>query len=242
MPTMRTNNPEYIEERFPVTLGVHGTTTGGYGLLVNEDWPNPFPATGFFEYNLQEALHSVQLGFGMLENSRAEIKGGGISIVVSLKNLGQLLTGSSDHDYLPPMTGTPELPEQRLAVELSPLVRKQVEHILTGSPSKLQERIYQFGNEYPGLEQVVESTKSALTNFVAWLSSQSDTVSATLSNDGMISIAAVFPNEVRLYVEIERSGSTGAAVTRERRYARDVPVHTVADLTPEVILAAVESI
>ena len=67
-------------------------------------------------------------------------------------------------------------------------------------------------------------------------------MSATVSNDGMLSIATVFPNDVRLYVEIERDGSTGAAVTRERRYARDISGNTVADLTSEVILAAVGSI
>ena len=232
---------------FSGNLGAHEITTGGEVLLVNEDWSNSLweysSATGCLEYILHRASQDVRLYLGTSENSVPESKGGGISTPVSLKNPWQQLTGFSDHDYLPPMATTPELLEFRIAVVEPPsLVLKQVDQILAKSSSKLQERIHQFGNEYPGLEQVAESTKSAVTDFVAWLSSKSDTVSATLCNDGMISIAAVFPNEVRLYVEIERSGSTEAAVTRERRYARDVPVRTVADLAPEVILAAVGSI
>ena len=58
----------------------------------------------------------------------------------------------------------------------------------------------------------------------------------------MLSIATVFPDDVRLYVEIERDGSVGAAVTRERRFASDIPADTIVDLTPEVIFAAVASI
>ena len=86
------------------------------------------------------------------------------------------------------------------------------------------------------------NTITAVNNLVTWLCNQSDTVSVTVSNDGVLSIATVFPHDVRLYVEIERDGSTGAAVTRERRYARDITSNTVADLNPEVILAAIRSV
>ncbi len=81
-----------------------------------------------------------------------------------------------------------------------------------------------------------------LYKLVSWLCQQSDTVSATVSEDGALSIATVFPKDVRLYVEIERDGSTGATVTRERRYAKDIAVTTIVDLTPEVILDAVGSV
>ena len=83
---------------------------------------------------------------------------------------------------------------------------------------------------------------SDVNKLVAWLCSQSDTVSATVSSDGMLSIATVFPDGVRLYVEIERDGNVGAAVTRERRFAKDIAADTVTDLTPEVILATVSSV
>ena len=86
------------------------------------------------------------------------------------------------------------------------------------------------------------SIKVAVNELVSWLCGQSDTVSATVSNDGMLSIATVFPNNVRVYVEVERDGSTEAAVTRERRYARNIHANTVTDLTPEVVLAAVGNI
>ena len=83
---------------------------------------------------------------------------------------------------------------------------------------------------------------SDVNNLVTWLCTQSDTVSASVSSDGMLSLATVFPDDVRLYVEIERDGSVGAAVTRDRRFASDIAVDTVVNLTPEVILAAVASI
>ncbi len=111
--------------------------------------------------------------------------------------------------------------------------------MVTSVNPKLQQRLSQFGSAHPGRELVDASTIESVNTMVAWLCQQSDTVSATVSNDGMLSIATVFPNDVRLYVEIERDGSTGAAVTRERRYAHDIPVDSIADLTPEVILAAV---
>lgn len=114
--------------------------------------------------------------------------------------------------------------------------------MVTGVNSKLQQRLSQFGSDHPGHEPVLASTIDTANALVAWLCEQSDTVSATVSSDGMLSIAAVFPSDVRLYVEVERDGSAGAAVTRERRYARDISIDTVADLSPEVVLAAVGSI
>lgn len=122
------------------------------------------------------------------------------------------------------------------------MVRGQIEEIVTGLSSKLRERLFRFGTDYPGQEPVSPTTMSDVNKLVAWLCSQSDTVSATVSTDGMLSIATVFPDGVRLYVEIERDGNVGAAVTRERRFAKDIAADTVTDLTPEVILAAVSSV
>ena len=135
-----------------------------------------------------------------------------------------------------------ELPNQGTTVELPPLVLKQIEQIATGISSKLRGRLSEFWSDSQGQAWVHSSTKDAVNQLVTWLSSQSDTVTATVSNDGILSIATVFENKVRLYVEIERNGSTEAAVTRARRYAFDLSGNTLADLTPEVILAAVEGI
>ena len=122
------------------------------------------------------------------------------------------------------------------------MVRGQIEEIENRIGPKLQERLSRFSADFSGQDPVSDSTMSSVHELVAWLCHQSDTVSATVSNDGMLSIAAVFPRDVRLYVEIERNGYIEAAVTRERRYAKDIPAVTVTDLTPEVILAAVTGI
>ena len=139
-------------------------------------------------------------------------------------------------------TSTSESLKQRTVGELSPLILSQVKEIVTGISPKLQERLSRFEADCPGEEHVSTETRFQVNELVKWLCSRSDTVSATVSNDGMMSVATVFSDDIRLYVEIERDGSVGAAVTRERRYAFDISATTVADLTPEVILAAVSSI
>ena len=245
MPTIGSDKREYIEAAFPGQIVVHDTATGTE-VLVNEECFEPFHVslarTGFFRGTPREALHEALLGLVMRETLLADIKNNDVLVVVTLNDAGQLSTGAFDCGYVASSTRVRDLPEQGITTELSPLVRIQVDQIVTGVNSKLQERLYQFGNARPGQEQIAESTTSAVNDLVAWLCRQSDTVSATVSNDGMLSIATVFPNDVRLYVEIERDGSIGAAVTRERRYARDISGNTVADLAPEVILAAVDSI
>ena len=126
--------------------------------------------------------------------------------------------------------------------ELTSLFSNDREQTETSLSPELRRRLSQFGSEYVDQEPASATTIAAVSNLVTWLCGQSDTVSVTVSNDGVLSIATVFSNDVRLYVEIERDGSTGAAVTRARRYARDITSNTVADLTPEVILAAIGSV
>ena len=106
----------------------------------------------------------------------------------------------------------------------------------------LQLRLRRFATAGPNRELIPQQIMDDIHKLARWLCQQSDTVSATVSEDGMLSIATIFPKDVRLYVEIERDGSTGAAVTRERRYAKDIAATTVAELTPEVILDAVGSV
>ena len=125
---------------------------------------------------------------------------------------------------------------------LSTVVRRQLEEIMSGVSPKLQERLSQFKSGRPGQEPVCEPTMDEVKSFIGQLCGISPAVSATLASDGTLSIAADFPDDVRLYVEIERDGSAGAAVTKERRYASDIPGDTIAALTSEVIRAAVESV
>ena len=107
---------------------------------------------------------------------------------------------------------------------------------------KLAERLDQFQNGYPERHQVSQTTRSTVKELLCWLCDQSGTVSATVSQDGVLNLAAVFLDDVHLYIEVDRDGSTEAAVTRQRRYARDIAAGTIADVTPEAVLAAVASI
>lgn len=109
-------------------------------------------------------------------------------------------------------------------------------------PMRLKERLEFFGSEFSEMEPVSDSTRLAVNELVSWLHSQADDVSVVVSNGGTMTITAVFPRDVRFYVETERDGSSEAAVTRERRYAHDVPVDNIADLTREAISVAVASI
>ena len=132
--------------------------------------------------------------------------------------------------------------EQEARYELSSLVRGQLDQILAGVHPNLVDPLSQFGSDLVGQEPASEFTVLAVDLFVAWLCSNSDTISAVVSNNGMLSIAAVFPRDVRLYVEVDRDGSIEAAVTRARRYALDISSNTIADLTPEIIRDAVRSV
>ena len=139
-------------------------------------------------------------------------------------------------------SATNELAAQPTLASAPPLGLRPLGWPIAVVSPKLADRLAQFEKDIPGQGSVSDSTRSAVAEVVARLLVVSETVSATVSNDGMLSIAAVFPRAVRLYVEVERDGRTGAAVTREKRYAQDIPASTVADLTAEVILAAVGSI
>ena len=137
---------------------------------------------------------------------------------------------------------TLELLKEQTTGELSPLVLRQVQEIVTEIGPKLREQLSRFEADCKGEENVSPETMLHVNKLVRWLCSRSNTVSATVSSDGMLSVAAVFAKDVRLYIEIERDGSVEAAVTRERRYADEIVAITASDLTPEVILAAVASI
>lgn len=155
---------------------------------------------------------------------------------------GNVIVVSVAYGSLPSGVSLTESSDQQTTADLSPLLIRQLEEIIPDISPKLENRLSQFASDRPGHDPVPSLTMFEVRKLVSWLCGQSNTVSAGISSNGMLSIAASFPNHIRLYVEIERSGSAGAAVTRERRYARDIAGDTVTDLVPEVILAAIRDI
>lgn len=162
--------------------------------------------------------------------------------LVGLSLDGGVIVVTGGYGPLPSGASLPESPGQQTTADLSPLLLSQLEEIATGISPKLENRLSLFAMDRVGQGRVSASTMSEVRALVSWLCRQSNTVSAGVSSNGMLTIAAGFPNHIRLYVEIERSGSAGAAVTRERRYAKDVAGDTITDIVPEVILAAIRDI
>ena len=105
----------------------------------------------------------------------------------------------------------------------------------------LRERLDQYQGQGREGEPVSELVMAEVNKLVCWLTERSERVSATVADDGLLSLCAVFRDDVRLYVEIERDGATGAAVSRSRAHANDLEVTTLPELTPELVLAAVAS-
>ena len=243
MPRVRTpNRDEYTETTSPEARAMHGPITG---REVYEDSIESFEggltSTGFLSSSLHEQFRKASLAWVIAQIPLVGIEGRNTFILAS-KSDADVLVEPFDYGYRCPIMRGMELPGRQTMTGISSLVQSQVDKIVTGVNAKIRERLSQFWNDCPGQEQVSTSTKSAVQEMVAWLCSRSETVSTTVSDDGMLSVAAVFPGDVRLYVEVERDGSTEAAVTRERRYARDISEDTISALTSEVILAAVRSV
>ena len=234
---------EPLESRVSDALLEYGVGTGGPTYL-NEDvyetlYGKPFQ-TGHWECYLHGATYQVP-GLGGKPESFWLCDRDGRTLVVDFVDPSNRQT----------MTRVANFGDLDLIQEVSANVVQfratvpvllDVGHVGNMLSSKLNQRIEQFRTDRLGEQETPESVVASVGNLLAWLCSQSTGVSATVSGDGMLSIATEFPNEIRLYVEVERDGTVGAAVTRERRYARDLEEHTLADLTPEVILAAVRSI
>ena len=153
------------------------------------------------------------------------------------------VTWSLSHDYVGYGMGNLELSGQPVAVAAhSPVVGTQLDEIATSINSKLQERLTLFKAGRSNQEPVPEITMSQVEELVARLCGESNLVSSTVSADGMLTVAVDFPEDVRLYVEIERDGSAEAAVIKGKLDVSEIQGDTVAFLTSEVILAAVANI
>ena len=248
MPTIRPLNRRLADFDSATGALVSGGASESRILLTGEHLQylsDLLPLTGNRHRSSLLEIAELLLNLGSPKPLTMDLEGYDVSVVVQTKGLTAAPNDRLRRILVDAMACTPSSPPQETTSELSPLVRSQVEQIVDGVDGvsvKLQERLSRFEANREDLEPVSSTTKTAVNDLVRWLCGQSDTVSATVSNDGTLSIAAGFQNDVRLYIEVERNGTTEAAVTRERRFARDIFGNTVADLTLEVLLDAIGSV
>ena len=216
-----------------------GTNSSEDEELIDYLGGKPSPTGKYGLHEVFQALRRVQ----RITRSQATISESyHDAIDMSSRHLRQLKTGALDNRIEVLNVFDHTLPEQSELVKFIASAIGSVELSSVGINSTLMHRIRQFEEEKSGLHEVSHSTKVAVRDFARWLSTECETVSANVSDGEVLSIASVFPGDLRLYVEIERNASAGAAVTKQRRIAVDVCVSNVFDLTPEAILAAVGSV
>ena len=245
MPTLTVKNPGYVEVELAEQAVAGSGATGSDIIQIREALDSPrekLSFSGSFVRDWYEAMHDLQFKFVMLTPPQVDVESYDISPGVPPFDTTSIPMDTWHSFFVDALWVTPVSWTHGITSELTSLFSNDREQTETSLSPELRRRLSQFGSEYVDQEPASATTIAAVSNLVTWLCGQSDTVSVTVSNDGVLSIATVFSNDVRLYVEIERDGSTGAAVTRARRYARDITSNTVADLTPEVILAAIGSV
>lgn len=245
MPTITVKNSGYAQSKLLEQAVAGSGATGPQILHIGEALCPPrdrLSLSGSFVPNVYEATHNRPLRSAVWKPFQVDGDWYDISLDSPMFDTTLIPNESWYCYFVDAWSVTPGSPMHRLTSELTSWVSSPREQVEPSLNPKLRKRLFQFGSDCVDQEPVSATTIAAVNALVAWLCGQSDTVSVTVSNDGVLSIATVFPNDVRLYVEIERDGSTGAAVTRERRYARDITSNTVADLNPEVILAAIRSV
>ena len=88
---------------------------------------------------------------------------------------------------------------------------------------------------------VLGSTLEAVENVTTWLREHATSTFAAVADDGLLSLSAVFQSGVRLFIEVDRDGSSEATVALSRSDVRALEVSTVTDLTPWLMEDAVGS-
>ena len=125
--------------------------------------------------------------------------------------------------------------------QLSSLLRRQVEQAAGGIDERLQEHLSRYANSGSGGEPVAEITVAEVKDLVAWLCEQSPSVSATVADDGLMSLFAKLEGDVRLYVEVDRYGNAEAAISRSPTDVKGIDITTIGELTPELVFGIVGS-
>ena len=245
MTTVTAKCRDIVEDGTPEYPLIYAGATGS-GILVGEEGleafcRNLFP-TGATRRGLQQALGDTPLNFEVVPKSLGDVNRLGTTFFISLKDVTQVQTEPFEYSQSGSNIKIQRGADTENTSGLSPSIQRQINLVLAGICEKLQSRLAQYWNDRPGQANVPASTKDAVSELVVWLSGHAEAVSATVSDDGTLTIVSVFPNDVRLYVEIGRDGGTEAAVTRQRRYALDIAGNTVRDFSSEVIVAAVESV
>jgi hypothetical protein len=245
MPTLASVKSDQTEATF-MGVVVQGASTGQV-RLVTQELPNytygKLPSMGLLRLKLEEDFVISGMDAATLIGSQWDM--GTYSIFPKRAVFfwaGQAEGMPENYELTFPGIYPLEWSDHQTIADPILLDHGEVKGVASSISVKLRERIFQFETGRPGQESICPETRSSVNELVAWLCTKSDIVSATVSSDAMLSVATVFPKDVRLYVEIARDGRIEAAVTRERRYASDISGNTVADLTPEVILAAVKAI
>ena len=96
-----------------------------------------------------------------------------------------------------------------------------------GANTCLRHQISCFARSNPNANPVSPSTLTDLETLLQRLSEISESVSAVVSDDGVLSIAAVIGPNQRLYIELQRNSTLEAAISRSRTHAQDLDATTI---------------
>ena len=244
MPKVRTRKPEYPNAELTSAAVIALGATGSHILLTTEDQQkleDELSYTGFRAPYLRRAFDDHL--FNLVVPRMMQIGTG--SLDTSTRNPTTYTEPIPNEFWHCILVGTwpdqPKPQELRLIASSPTLIGSDPEPLTFKDIPKLRQRLEQFLSSQVGQEPISTSTESAINSLVNRLRAVADTVSATVSDDGILSIVAVFPNEVRLYVEIQRDGEAGAVISRSRTHADDLPIQSVAQLTNEIVISAVDS-
>ena len=106
--------------------------------------------------------------------------------------------------------------------------------------SRLRTNLDTFAKLRLGERLAVDQVVADVEKFAAWLSYSIPPVSSGVSDDGLLSLAAVCDDDVRLYIEISLDGTVEAVVSKSLTHAKQIDVTTIGDLTPELVIGAIQ--
>ena len=112
---------------------------------------------------------------------------------------------------------------------------------VSGVDARSQSNLALFESGRFGQVSIDPSTVGAVDRLVGLLSRLAGKVSAVTSADGLLSLTAVFDDDMRLYVEVEPDGGVGAVISGFPSHAEDLGVTGISQLTEEFVVSAIRS-